>query len=299
MKKVIIVFLFAICFAFTGSVKAAAATTVVLDVQGKMEAGENFNIIVNVNNIDSFYAGAASFKYDPKIIKVLDIEKGDFISDKKFNTFDASNKIDNTIGTATFGGFTCLGNVKGYSGSGTFIIIKAQLLKKESFHIKSQPFLTAPNDDYNLKLQLCNSDVKEVSYDFTGYDLKVTSAGKSEVTTPIVQGGSTDSTGSKSSPSAPGNASNSASSTSTNSLANNSKGTNSSSSSKTVAKAETNAASVTKAVENKNKNTKELSNINKSKKYPYILAGLVILLLIILGGYGYYRNKKYKFRKNS
>jgi len=185
MKKFMLCVICFVLFLYGGTVKASASPALTVDVKGTMEAGQTIQILINVNNIDSFYAGAASLKYDPKIMKIISFEKGDLITKKGTNTFDAGNKIDNEKGLASFGGFSCLGQVNGFSGSGVFLKINAQLLKKDSFYIKSIPFLASPNDTDNLKIQLCDKNIKVVSYAFKGYEFKVNNGGKTEITNPV------------------------------------------------------------------------------------------------------------------
>lgn len=133
------------------------------------------DILINVSNIKNLYAGAAKLKYDKNILKVTGIEKGDLITKSGVNVFDTGNKIDNDNGVVEFVGFSCLGKVEGFSGSGAFLIIDAQILKKDNFHIKSLPLLDNPNDDNNLKIQLINNNIKDIDYNFTGYDFKINS----------------------------------------------------------------------------------------------------------------------------
>ncbi|MBZ9609301.1 hypothetical protein G9F73_016030 [Clostridium estertheticum] len=180
MKKIILCFLCFILFTYGGTAKAAILPSLSVDVKGNIEIGQAIQIIINIDNIDSLYAGAARLKYDPKIFKIISFEKGALIINKGTNTFDVGDKIDNTSGIASFGGFSCVGQTNGFSGSGTFIKINAEVLKKDSFHLKSQQFLASPNDTYNLKIQLYDKNIKEVAYEFKGYELKVSSDGKAE-----------------------------------------------------------------------------------------------------------------------
>lgn len=180
MKKIILCFLCFILFTYGGTSKAASLPSLSVDVKGNIETGQAIQIIINIDNIDSLYAGAAGLKYDPKVLKIISFEKGALIINKGTNTFDVENKIDNKSGIASFGGFSCVGQTDGFSGSGTFLKINAEILKKDSFHLKSQQFLASPNDTYNLRIQLCDKNIKEVAYEFKGYEFKVMSDGKAE-----------------------------------------------------------------------------------------------------------------------
>ncbi|MDP4146367.1 MAG: cohesin domain-containing protein [Bacillota bacterium] len=183
MKKVTVTLIVFCMLLFSSTVFAEEVASVDVKVNGKIEQGQNIQILINVNNISSFFAGAVKLKYNNQIIKVNSIEKGDLISQSGINSFEALNKIDENNGTVEYG-FSCLGKINGFSGSGNFLKINAQVLKKDSFHIKSIPFIKEPDDDNNLKIQLVNKDIQEQSYTFTGYDFKLNSDGTSNITNP-------------------------------------------------------------------------------------------------------------------
>ncbi|MGH4050595.1 MAG: cohesin domain-containing protein [Clostridium sp.] len=174
MKKIMSFFICFILFLYGGNAKAAQVPSLSVDVKGNIEIGQTIKILINVDNIDTLYAGAATIKYNPKVLKIISFEKGDLIAKSGTSIFDVENKIDNTNGIASFGGFTCLGQVDGFSGTGTFLKINAEILKKDNFNINSQPFLSSPNDNYNLKIQLCDKNIEEVSYQFKAYEFKAT-----------------------------------------------------------------------------------------------------------------------------
>ncbi|MBK5240657.1 cohesin domain-containing protein [Clostridium sp.] len=180
MKKIIACFLCCILFIYGGTAKAEGTASLTVNVKGKMEIGQTIQILINIENIDSLYAAAASLKYDPKVLNIISFEKGDLITKDGTNTFDVENKIDNINGIASFGGFSCLGEINGFSGSGTLLKINVEVLKKDSFHIKSKPFLASPNDIDNLKIQLCDKNIKELTYGFIGYEFNVSSNSRVE-----------------------------------------------------------------------------------------------------------------------
>lgn len=174
-KVLVLTFVFYILFSFT--VFAQGKPTVDVKVDGSIDAGEKIKVYINVNDIESFFAGSIDFKYDTKFLKVISIEQGDLIKQNGVNRWDAINKIDSQSGMVSYG-FTCTGNVNGFSGKGTFVIINAEVIKKSSFHIKSKPFLKQPDNDMNLKIMLCENnlnenDIKELEYEFKGYEFDV------------------------------------------------------------------------------------------------------------------------------
>lgn len=174
-------------------VSAANSLDVNVQVNGKIDKGEKIEILININNINSFFAGAVEFKYDSRILKVTSIEGGSLINQNNINKFEAIKKIDEGKSTASYG-FSCLGKINGYSGSGTFVKINAEIIEKGDFSITSKPFIKEPTKDYNLKLQVCDSDIKELDYNFNGFTFKnintdsletITQAGNENITTPI------------------------------------------------------------------------------------------------------------------
>lgn len=63
-------------------------------------------------------------------LKPQNLRKGNTFSDKSVITFDVGNKFNNSSGTVRLE-FSYLGKVKGYSGSGFLVIIKAEVLKEK------------------------------------------------------------------------------------------------------------------------------------------------------------------------
>jgi hypothetical protein len=184
LKKIFSVLIVFLLLMVNTVVSADTSPSASINIKGNIEAGQNIQILINVSDIKNLYAGAAKFKYDKNILKVTGFEKGDLINKSGVNVFDVGNKIDNNNGIAEFGGFSCLGKVAGFSGSGTFLIINAEILKKDNFHIKSIPFLADTNEDNNLKIQFVDSSVKDMNYNFTGYDFKTNSNGTPTISKP-------------------------------------------------------------------------------------------------------------------
>jgi hypothetical protein len=176
---------------------AEGGPAVSAQVDGKVEQGEDIQILINISNIPSFYAGQADLLYDKQVLKIKSVEAGSLISDKSINKFEALKRIDEEKGIVSYA-FSCLGKINGFSGSGTFIKITAQVLKKQDFHIKSKPLMKQPDADFNLKLILCDSNVKELQYTFTPYEFKTAVPPEQGATPTPDQGneGGTDNSGS-------------------------------------------------------------------------------------------------------
>ncbi len=174
MRKKLVALLSGFIIGSIFSVQAFAAGDLNIDttVNGKIDQGENVQIQINLKDISSFYAGSIDFKYDTSVLKIKSIVKGDLItqkdaSGKSISIFEVPDK-NLGDGIASYG-FSCLGKINGFSGSGTFVVINAEILKKAGFHLKSQPFLKAPSDDLNVKLQIVDTSLKELSYSFNPY----------------------------------------------------------------------------------------------------------------------------------
>jgi hypothetical protein len=170
MKKIITTAIFCLILLLPARASAKELKVSAL-VEGDMKVGQEIQILIQIDSIESFFAGSMYYKYDSNVLKVLTVERGDLIASGQIPSFEAFNEIDNEAAMVRFG-FTCLGNIKGYSGEGAFVKIKAVLLKEEGFHINSKPFMKAAGDEFNLKLQLCNSDIDELNYTFTPYVYK-------------------------------------------------------------------------------------------------------------------------------
>lgn len=146
---------------------------VTASISGKIATNENIKIVIAINNIDSFYAGDMKFKYNNQVLKVTGIEKGDLITKSGINSFDAGTNIDDANGIAEYKGFSCLGKINGFSGSGTYLTIDAQVLKLDSFYVNCKPLNKILDLKNNLVIDLYDKNVNSVNYDYTGIDFKV------------------------------------------------------------------------------------------------------------------------------
>lgn len=151
---------------FTINVKAADTVSVQAVVEGTVKAGQSIQILININDIKSLYAAELQYKYDPTVLKITSIEAGDLINKPNINKFEAIKKIDEKSGIAKYG-FTCLGDIGGFSGTGTFLKINAEVIKTENIILKSIPKSTIFTKDNNVKLQFCDSNITELNYTFT------------------------------------------------------------------------------------------------------------------------------------
>jgi hypothetical protein len=163
--KAILILVILLSF-FTINVKAADTVSVQAVVEGTVKEGQSIQILINIKDIKSLYAAELQYKYDPTILKIISIEAGDLINKPNINKFEAIKKIDEKAGIARYG-FTCLGDITGFSGSGTLLKINVEVIKTENIFLNNIPKSTQFTKDNNIKLQLCDSDINELDYVFT------------------------------------------------------------------------------------------------------------------------------------
>lgn len=172
MKRLIMALFILIIVIFPVKALAAANPTVQADVVGDVQKGKEIQIVIKVSNISSFFAGSVDFKYDKTALSIKSITPGDLITQKDANgnalsTFPV-NDSDLNDGIASYG-FSCLGKINGFSGSGIFVTIDAIVLSDASLNINSKTHINAPDDSNNLKIILCDSNIKELDYNFIAY----------------------------------------------------------------------------------------------------------------------------------
>lgn len=157
---------------FNVNAQAAAIPEVEIKVQGNIEKGQIIDIFINIKNIERFYAGSLSYLYDRDVMKIQSIEGGELIKGNGLSILEFGGEVNNPTGKIDYQ-FTCTGQVEGFKGSGIYVKIKAEILENKDFYIYSKAFQGGANDDFNLKLQLCErtpeNKINELDYKFTGY----------------------------------------------------------------------------------------------------------------------------------
>ena len=159
MKK-IITFLISFIL-FTLPIKAYASdTTVEVKVDGEVKKGNNINIILNVNNVENFYAGSVDFIYDTEQLKVNSIDSSEFITGTDDEIMEIGGETAKSRNVANYG-FTFIGDKPGISGSGTLVTINATVLSDKELSINT--------DNMQVKLvQKTDGTVSNYSYNFIG-----------------------------------------------------------------------------------------------------------------------------------
>lgn len=161
----------AIILSDSSYVRAVEPPIVSVELVGKMEQGEKIKLLMNIESINSLYAADFSFKYNNEVIKVTSIEKGDLIGDESKNPIVVANKVDYSEGTVNYI-FTCTGKNEGYKGTGTFLIINAEVLKETQLNIIKAEVLDYSKNDVVVKLKLVDKTVNYVDYAFKNFSMK-------------------------------------------------------------------------------------------------------------------------------
>ena len=148
-------------------VKAYAdSTTVEVKVNGEVKKGSTIEILVNVKDVEKFYAASVDFTYDTNQLKVESIVASDFITKYSNDIMELGGETDKNGNTASYS-FTFLGEKNGIKGSGTLAIITAQVLNNEK--------LSIGQDTMKVKLvQRVGDTVENYSYKFNGYNTSAT-----------------------------------------------------------------------------------------------------------------------------
>lgn len=173
MKRKIGIFLILFILTFSVRVLATENINIKASINGEVKKGKQVEILIDFNEIKSLYAGALYYKYDPKVLKVIEIVPGDLISKSDINKFEATKNIDVEKGMVSYA-FTCVGDITGYSGKGNFLKLRVEVLEEKDFKITSSFSNKTPNDEYTMRLQVCDNNIVELPYSFNGvnYTLK-------------------------------------------------------------------------------------------------------------------------------
>lgn len=165
MNKVIKCIIFLFVLLIGGKISAASNPEIQAFINGKLVKGEKIEIIINIKDLKSLYAGDIQLKYDTSFLNIKSLTKGDLLNKAGVQMTSLTNNINAQKGIVRYN-FTCLGDTIGYSGTGTFIIITAEVLRDGELNINSKPFTKASDNQYNLWMQLVDSDIKEIDYKF-------------------------------------------------------------------------------------------------------------------------------------
>ena len=161
MKK-ILTFMIAFMF-FVIPVKTYAdSATVEIVVNGQIKKGSIIEILVNVKDVNKLYAASVDFTYDTDKLMVESIAASDFITKHNNEIMEFGGETAKNGNTASYS-FTFLGEKDGIKGSGTILVISAEVLNDKK--------LSIGQDNMKVKLvQQVGDTVENYSFKFSGYN---------------------------------------------------------------------------------------------------------------------------------
>lgn len=163
MKKIIVSTIMLLLLIIPKSAYASDAT-VNIDVKGSVKKGESIDILVNVKDVERFYAASVDFVYDTELLKIESISATDFITKYSSDIMELGGETDKNGNTASYS-FTFLGKKDGISGTGSMVSIKATVI--------SDGKLSISEDNMKIKLVQTNGDsVENYPYTFVGYSVE-------------------------------------------------------------------------------------------------------------------------------
>lgn len=171
MKKILSFLIIFIAFLMPINVYADGAS-VNIEVVGKVEKGSTIEILVNLKDVEKFYAASVDFTYDTSQLKVESITATEFITKHANDIMELGGETDKNGNTASYS-FTFLGDSNGISGSGTLVKITASVLNNEKLSINQE----------NMKIKLVHrvgDTVENYSYSFSGYGVDDTNNASSD-----------------------------------------------------------------------------------------------------------------------
>jgi len=140
-------------------------------VSGEFDLGKEIEISVYGKNLRNLYAGDIRFKFDNTILQITSIEKGSLLNKEGVTNFEqktlpTDNGVPKDIARYIF---TAVGENDGYSGEGTLVVFKAKVLKKAEYFINAKAFQKELNNEYNMRIDLVDSSIEDINYDFISY----------------------------------------------------------------------------------------------------------------------------------
>ena len=145
---------------------AALNTGISYSVTGNATVGNVISIAVNVSNVNDLYGGSIDFLYDPTLLQIQSISKGNVFGGKTTLTpLGENGQVNN--GKASFA-ITLKGNTQGVNAtSGTIAIIKAKVLKAGTVKLNTTNSNSALSLSANtVRVKLSNSNANSLTYTY-------------------------------------------------------------------------------------------------------------------------------------
>lgn len=139
IMSMLLLFILSISLSSNSTVKAAAVPQVSYSFSSSnIQGGQPFDIIVNVSNVSNLYGASLDFSYNPAIIQIKGIDKGNIFknSGKAVNSYTPIN--DTKKGLISFTEML-QGNISGLSvkGNNSLFVIHAKVLKSGIIPLKT------------------------------------------------------------------------------------------------------------------------------------------------------------------
>lgn len=149
------------------NVHATLNTGISYTVKGNTIVGNTIDIAFNVSNVNDLYGGSIDFIYDPTLLQVQGITKGDIFGPQNILTpLGGVGKVDSNKGEASFA-LTLSGNEPGVPNSGTLAIIKAKVLRSGSLNLNTTNSNSALNlSNSTVRIKLSNSKATHINYSY-------------------------------------------------------------------------------------------------------------------------------------
>lgn len=296
MKK-ILTFMFAFMF-LAIPIKAYANSAVIeIVVNGEVKKESTIEILVNVKDVNKFYAASIDFIYDINQLKIESISASDFITKHNNDIMEFGGETEKHGNTASYS-FTFLGEKDGIKGSGTIVVISAKVLNDEKLSIGQN----------NMKIKLVqrvNDTVENYSYKFLGYNNEgnsEASIGENTTTNNNENSQDTSSNNSLSNSESNGNNQNESDSkkdkneiTGSNEVNFNNTENNQESKDKSyevLEKQDNKNGNYDEMNDKSNSEEKNILTSKNSNKETLITIGIILILVIVGGASGYYCYKK-------
>ena len=167
--------------------KTNTNTTIEYSTNGEVKVGEVFDINVHISNFTNLYGASMDFAYDPSLIEIISVNKGDIFSN---NVLMPINRIENGLVSIAL---TEKGNAQGITDRhGKLFVIKVRALKDGEIELKTTDSNSALSlKDNNVRIKIADSTAKKITYEANNYKIKFNSNGHA-----ILQEGSYEETNS-------------------------------------------------------------------------------------------------------
>jgi methionine-rich copper-binding protein CopC len=127
-------FFFSYCLLGNGiGIKAAVTPDIQITVPNEVYVGQDFDVTVNINNVSDLYGISLDFLFNPKVVTITSVEKGNIFDSVNSNlTTEMFNTVSNTGGLVTYAR-SLITDIYGVSGSGTLLTLHCKAVGAGDF----------------------------------------------------------------------------------------------------------------------------------------------------------------------